>query len=57
MKTLIFTRYEKLQSKLLIIAPVEIRSRIQDNKNKTVQNNNKTSGAVWLRSMVFNGKW
>jgi len=42
---------------LLSIAPVEIKSSIQDNKNKNVQNNNKTSGAVWLRSMVFNGKW
>ena len=41
---------------LLSIAPVEIKSRIQDNKNKNVENNNKTSGAVWLRSMVFNGK-
>ena len=42
---------------LLSIAPVEIKSRIQDNKNKNVQNNNRTSGAVWLRSMVLNGKW
>ena len=40
-----------------VLTPVEIKSRIQDNKNKNVQNNNKTSGAVWLRSMVFNGKW
>jgi len=24
--------------------------------NKIVQNNNKISGAVWLRSMVFNGR-
>ena len=41
---------------MLSIAPVEIKNRIQDNKNKNAQNNNKTSGAVWLRSMVFNGE-
>jgi len=34
-----------------------VKSRIQENKNKNAQNNNKTSGAVWLRNMVFNGKW
>ena len=38
-------------------SPVEIKSRIQDNKSKNVPNNNKTSGAVWLRSIVFNCKW
>jgi len=42
---------------LLNIVPVEIKSHIQDNKNKKAQNNNKTSGAVLLRSMVLNGKW
>ena len=41
---------------LLSIAPVEIKSRNQNSKNKNVQNNNKTSGTVWLRSTVFNGK-
>jgi hypothetical protein len=39
------------------IASVEIKSRIQDNKNKNAQNNNRTSGAVWLRSTVFDGEW
>ena len=37
------------------IAPVEIKSRIQDNKNKNVQNNNEISGAVWLRTVELYG--
>ena len=33
-----------------------VKSLIQENKNKNAQNNKKTSGDVWFRSMVFNGK-